>query len=314
MGIRKRERVSPRLQFYAHLPDDDEPEYKSGFDCDACGEGFAVGPFYHCTITGVDRCMRCSVRSGIHPAPPTVVEIFVRLRNAEAVANELSADFVDVPSSRPLLAYRTCDRDVGILLSDGSCLLLETTPYSISKGWLRSANGEVEMIDDGADVASRYPWVEEWGNPHTLNDSNLFVARRWGRLPSKTSVEWKHVVFVKRWDVSSRGAHSGVGSGCDVLTTTDASGNEYMANLDRAHQCYSVWWMTGGHRKSSTNKLSTPAAGMWTLLQGRSPEPNHIMTFWEQSLLRGLQTISNSNFFFVDPLTELQSGVAIKPE
>lgn len=332
MGVRKRDRVSPRLQFYASLPAEEEPEYKSGFDCDACGEGFAVGPFYHCTLTGVDQCMRCSVRSGLHPAPPPVVELFVRARPSAEATSELSSHTLlnlPIPAARPLLAFRTCDRDVGVLLSDGSCLFLEITSYAVNRGWLRSADGEVETIDEGADVATRFPWVEEWGNPLNLNDSHMFLGKRWGRLPSRKSVEWKHVVFVRRWDVSANISRASVsGGGCDVLSTTDATGNEYISVLDQSHQCYSLWWHSGQAKiapaavaspSSSSRKLAAPATTLaasspnvkqqllpeaWTLMQGRSPEPNHIMTFWEQSLMRGLHTIHSSGLFFVDSLSE----------
>lgn len=334
MGVRKRDRVSPQLQFYSALPADDEPEYKSGFDCDACGEGFAVGPFFHCTLTGTDQCMRCSVRSGLHAAPAPVVELFVRARSIAETTNEVLSNSTlsasqtattAMPPPRPVLAYRTCDRDVGVLLSDGSCLFLEITSYAVNRGWIRSVDGEVETIDDGADIGARFPWVEEWGNPLTLNDQHLFIAKRWGRLPSKSSVEWKHVIFVKRWDAAAatssanaRTTTSAIGSGCDVLSTTDATGGEYIAVLDAAHQCYSFWWLTGNKYRSTAAAASSPTAQgkkqhlsgsanskhqlapeAWTLLIGRSLD-NHIMTFWGQSLMRGLQTLQNSNLFFVD--------------
>jgi hypothetical protein len=295
-----------------------------------------VGPFYHCTLTGTDQCMRCSVRSGLHAAPAPVVELFVRARSAVETSSDIfsaptAASGSSLPPPRPVLAYRTCDRDVGVLLSDGSCLFLEITSYAVNRGWILSIDGGVETIDDGADIGARFPWVEEWGNPLTLNDHHLFIARRWGRLPSRSSVEWKHVIFVKRWDsaVTTNGGRttsSTIGSGCDVLSTTDATGSEFIAVLDAAHQCYSFWWLTGNKYRmpvgasaasqmggalspSSLSKklLSSSSASTkpqlspdaWTLLQGRSPE-NHIMTFWGQSLQRGLHTMHNSIMFFID--------------
>lgn len=171
---------SSSLTFYAALPVHDEPTYNDGYTCDACKADFFTGPFYHCKRTGEDRCMRCSVATGLHLLPPVVTELYVP-------QHELVKQSAGHADGCPLVAYRCHDAMVGIVMSSNKVILVAVSHVSLIRGTVHDLATGVATEYDGADLVDTYPFVERWGNPTTLSDERLFIPVRHGSLQAPPS-------------------------------------------------------------------------------------------------------------------------------
>jgi hypothetical protein len=244
----KTQTKTSELRYFEQLPVVAEPQYRDGYTCDVCKQDFFTGPFFHSVQTGEDRCISCSIGTGLYDGPVGFwKEIYTPL-HLKTTQPYAVVDVVDgkVDVTVPVFAYRSASNLLGIFFSNSTCLVAEMGEISIVRGWVRKGTDVGVEVLDGSDLVERYPLLTLWGDLHQLSNSSLFRCVAFGS-PRPLSIQSPEaVVFVTSYGYTANGA----------LGVRFSNGLVQLSSRD--HRSFVVW--NAGPKPTVVFHVGSPAS------------------------------------------------------
>ncbi|CBH13513.1 hypothetical protein, conserved [Trypanosoma brucei gambiense DAL972] len=139
------------FRYFEVLPIDHEPEYQNGYVCDICFMEYSEGPFFHCSKSGKDVCLRCGGKMGLTPFTALVSKVM-----------RPTVYWSESESSRAIALCYQIHRDIlGCHFIDGANLLISTRDDLPSYFIDSNCCIEKSIVLSRSDIERRFPWAGE---------------------------------------------------------------------------------------------------------------------------------------------------------